>query len=204
MSTKIRQDIFAEIYENCRWGKDDFRSGSGKDLEEVKRITSLLASVFDKYNWKTLIDIGCGNFAWARNLLPLLRAESYVGVDIVEEIIDENRDRYKYTDVAFEVMDIMTDKLPLADVAIVKDVLPHLSYYYIKKAMKNICSVGYKYIITTGYFNGINKNIKTGEWRRINLMKLPFNLPRPLEIIWQNSVKALFVYDNETLSKRFL
>ncbi len=200
----MKQDIFAKIYKECGWGKGDFRSGSGENLAEVEWIVSLLVLVFDKYKWETLVDIGCGNFTWARNLLPLLRAELYTGVDIVEEIIDENRSKYKYKDVVFKVMDMMTDKLPLADVAIVKDVLPHLSYYYIEKAMKNICSVGYKHIILTGYLNNTNRDIETGDWREINLMKSPFDLPRPLEVMWQNRVKALFLYDNKILSKRFL
>ena len=200
----MKRNVFEKIYENCTWGEGEFRSGSGENLEEIKRIVSLLVSVFDKYNWKTLIDIGCGNFTWTRNLLPLLRAELYTGIDIVKEVIDENRNKYRYKDIVFKVMDATIDKLPLADVAIVKDVLPHLSYYYIEKVMKNICSAGYKHIIMTGYFNGVNRDIETGGWRKINLMKSPFNLPRPLEIMRQKPrrIKALMVYDNKTLSKR--
>jgi len=198
----MKQNIFAKIYEDCRWGEGDFRSGSGRDLEEVKRVALLLALVFDKYGWKTLADIGCGDFTWMRTVLHWLNIEAYIGIDIVKEIVDENKEKYKY--VEFEVMDIVTDKLPLAQIALVKDVLPHLSYYYIDKAMKNICKVGYEYIILTGYFNKMNKNIKTGSWRKINWTKAPFNLPEPLEIIRQNEIKALLVYDNEVLSKRFL
>ena len=76
------KDTFTKIYKEYKWKWEDdsengkFRSGSGRNPEEIERTGVKLASLFGKYGWKTLADIGCGDYLWMQIVLPLLKVKS--------------------------------------------------------------------------------------------------------------------------------
>lgn len=49
------------------------------------------------------------------------------------------------------------------------------------KALKSIRESGSRYLLTTT-FPGKNRDIVTGQWRKLNLQADPFNLPAPLKL----------------------
>jgi hypothetical protein len=71
----------------------------------------------------------------------------------------------------------------MADLIFVRDCLVHFSDEDVKTALRQICSSGCKYFLTT-IFPDSKKNlpIETGEWRPLNLLIPPFNLPLPIEV----------------------
>ena len=82
-------------------------------------------------------------------------------------------------------MDLLEDKLPKVDLIIVRDCLFHLSFSKIKKALSNIKKSESTYLLVTSHTwkSFKTSDIKTGEFRKVNLQKDPVNLPSPLEFI---------------------
>jgi len=90
-------------------------------------------------------------------------------------------------DVDFRVLDITNDALPKADVAIIRQVLQHLSNEQILQALPRILSA-YKYVILTehlpareGFEPNVDKpagpDIRLGIDSGIVLRRPPFNIP---------------------------
>ena len=78
----------------------------------------------------------------------------------------------------FDIANICEDKLPDCDLLMVRDCLFHLSYSDINKFLKNIANVNYKYLLTTTHMldkKFVNKDIKSANFRLIDLFKEPFN-----------------------------
>jgi SAM-dependent methyltransferase len=73
----------------------------------------------------TFIDLGCGDFQVGQQLLPL--CSSYIGIDIVKVLIENNNNKFKDTKASFLCLNIIEDDLPTGDVCFVRQVLQHLS-----------------------------------------------------------------------------
>jgi hypothetical protein len=113
--------------------------------------------------------------------------DAYIGIDIVPALIEENRRRYLRPNWRFEVADVINDPLPSGDALLCRDAMIHLSLADIGRALSNIRRSGAKYLLATSHETiSVNTDITTGEWRSVNLMLAPFNLPVPLTRIIEN------------------
>jgi SAM-dependent methyltransferase len=130
-----RQDIFSEIYSHKLWGGDSnskFFSGVGSRGGAAATYADRMAGLLRDYIKQvgrpiTIVDLGCGDFQVGQALLELLPEVSYVGCDIVPELIEFNNKTYKKDGIQFRTLDIVTDDLPKGDVCLVRQVLQHLS-----------------------------------------------------------------------------
>ena len=66
-------------------------SGPGSDVNQTSLITKELFALFKDLNIRTMLDIPCGDFNWMKDVD--LNSIDYTGADIVEELIDEDRER---------------------------------------------------------------------------------------------------------------
>lgn len=73
----------------------------------------------------SVVDLGCGDFRASRALD--LAGASYLGVDIVGGLIDDNTRHFGSARVRFARLDIGRDSLPAADLCLIKQVLQHWS-----------------------------------------------------------------------------
>lgn len=130
-----------------------------------------------------MIDAPCGDFHWMSQLN--LGLHRYVGVDIVPELIELNRQKFGIADVReFRVMDLVGDRLPAADLILCRDCLVHLSLAEACAVIENCRASGAKFLLATTFPEcAANRDIKIGQWRRLNLRIAPFNFPEPLERI---------------------
>jgi 2-polyprenyl-3-methyl-5-hydroxy-6-metoxy-1,4-benzoquinol methylase len=155
-------------------------SGSGSTLARTDNIINGLSTIFKKFNVKTVLDIPCGDFHWMQNVD--YTGITYIGGDIVGEMIVDNNEKYKSPTISFAQMDITSTTLPVVDVIIVRDCLVHLPTDQAQLAIKNILKSGIKYLLITT-FPGRNTNTDIqiiGDWRPINFQIPPFNFPHPL------------------------
>jgi hypothetical protein len=169
-------------------------------------LVSELPYVLKKYKIKTLFDAPCGDFNWMKLLLKRVNL-TYIGGDIVKEIIDRNNSLFAANHVKFLTFDISSDPYPKADLWLCRHVLFHFSNEDIILTLKNFSKSDIKYILVTNCITNKyhkNKNIRTGDWRLLNLTLPPFNLPeKPLyEII--DSVNPeppmkLYLYSREQI-----
>ena len=151
--------------------------GPGSEIYYTERLRGWMIDVLAKHEIKKFVDAPCGDFNWMKLVVPQLDIE-YYGFDIVDSVIEKNNEHYKSDKVHFGVTNICDDKLPHCDLLMIRDCLFHLSYNDINKFLENIADVDYKYLFTTTYLvekNFINSDIRTGDYRIIDLFREPFN-----------------------------
>lgn len=104
-------------------------------------------------------------------------------VDIPPDLIAQMR-KNKGDFGRFEVLDLVSDDLPRADMVMVRDCFIHLSHTMVKEAIANVKRSGARYLLTTTYSGRAdNTDIEIGGFRPVDLQQAPFSLPTPLEIL---------------------
>ncbi|MBU2929098.1 class I SAM-dependent methyltransferase [Winogradskyella psychrotolerans] len=180
------KDAMQQVYDMHLWGgKDfDFYSGSGShDANIVAPYLECVSTFLKSHNNAlTVCDLGCGDFNIGKHLTKY--TQRYIGIDIVENLIERNKKLFKAENLEFYGLNIVDDELPKADCIILRQVLQHLSNAEILKIVKKLPK--YKYIILTehlpeGNFTP-NKDIISGQGIRIkkqsgvDVLAAPFNL----------------------------
>ena len=122
----------------------------------------------------------------------LLDLELYIGVDIVKEIIDQNRRRYGGRGKQFFVKDITKDSLPRVDCILCRDCLDHLAFEHIFRVLENFRRSGSTYLLATTYTQRThNRDIVTGAtWRPNNLQQPPSVSHHPFSFSMKSAVKV--------------
>jgi hypothetical protein len=171
-------EIFTRIYRLRSWGDGESRSGPGSGLERTEGIRADLAALVRSLGVRSLLDAGCGDFHWMQ--ATDLGLDTYLGVDIVEDVVSACAAQYSRTGYQFERLDITRDPLPRVDLILCRDVLPHLSHADIHFALDNFVRSGSKWLLTNTFVDReANVDVSTGDWRPINLEHAPFSLPAP-------------------------
>lgn len=174
------RERFRHIFQHNSWSSNESRSGKGSELLFTEPIRNWLLTNLPLLEVKTLLDAPCGDFNWMRETLPRLNL-NYIGIDIVPEIIEYNHDAYSTKNINFHTANICEDLLPDCDLIMVRDCLIHLSFDDIEKFLNNLSKTNYKYLLTTTYLvdEGFrNTEILTGQYRKIDLFKAPFNFDK--------------------------
>lgn len=189
------EDVFARLYESETWnlfpGGDGVetgdeprsRSGSGSNLRQTATLRSELPPLLTRLGVRTFLDIPCGDLHWMSKLD--LGVETYVGADLVPEVIEWNTRHFARWDREFRVLDITRSQLPQVDMVFSRDCLVHFSNADVHDALENIKRSGSTYLAATT-FTGRKDNaddIETGGWRSLNLCRAPFSLPEPNHLI---------------------
>ncbi|WP_418638492.1 class I SAM-dependent methyltransferase [Winogradskyella sp.] len=175
-----------QVYDMHLWGGKDFDFYSGDGSHNIKIIEPYLHSVStflkSHNNSLSVCDLGCGDFNIGKQLINYTKR--YIGIDIVENLIERNKTLFKAENLEFHCLNIVEDELPKTDCVILRQVLQHLSNTEIQKIIKKLSH--YKYLILTehlpvGNFTP-NIDIISGQGIRIkknsgvNLLEAPFNL----------------------------
>ncbi len=181
LSNKNPQNIFTDIYKNNDWKGAESISGQGSDLLETTVLLNKLPSFLDKHQIKTLVDLPCGDHNWIQHLE--YKFDQYIGIDIVEDIIKDNNKNYISDEKIFIQKNCLTDKINDADLILCRDLLIHFSDEDIFRFLNNLKNSNITYLLTTHFTECKNYDIATGQWRPINLEAPPFNFPKPIESI---------------------
>lgn len=184
LSRKQPAEIFSDYARRNKWRDKDSLSGKGSNLASTAELRINLPPLLESIGAKKLLDLPCGDFFWMQKVV--LPNVEYFGGDIVESIIETNRNKYAAKNRRFEVIDLIVGPIPEADVVLVRDCLVHLSTQHILQALANIKKSGSTWLLTTTYpETGTNAEIPTGDWRAIDLTKHPFNLPGPDRLLFE-------------------
>ena len=180
------KDAMNQVYKLKLWGSNstEFYSGEGSHLPEIFNPYIETVITFLKAFEKPLIvcDLGCGDFNIGKELVTF--TQKYFAIDIVQDLIEYNRVKFKSENLEFKCLDIAVDELPSGDCAIIRQVLQHLSNLEIKTIVNKLSN--FKYLIVTehlpiGDFEP-NKDIISGQGIRIKkesgvkLTSPPFNM----------------------------
>lgn len=180
------KDAMEQVYKMKLWGanESDFYSGLGShDPEIIKPYIDVLKSFLKSFkSLLTVCDLGCGDFNVGKELVK--HTKKYVAVDIVTNLIEHNKGKFKEENLEFHCLDIAVEELPSGDCVILKQVLQHLSNAEVESIVRKLTD--FKYVILTEHLPEgdfvPNKDIISGQGIRlkkrsgINLLAAPFNL----------------------------
>ncbi len=193
------KQIFNFYYKTNQWKSKESASGTGSTLQQTKNIRKALLQFIHDYKITSILDIPCGDFYWMKELdLENIR---YTGADIVEDLIEENQ-KYKKDNLTFITLDLTQDKLPSADIILIRDCFVHFPFSSIFEALKNIARSRFKYLITTTFKQRFfNKDLLyPGPWRPLNLEIAPFHFSSPIQEIQEGCTESEGKYFDKTLS----
>ncbi len=132
-------ETFERIYASGAWGRNgDARlsSGVGSTGRYVEDYCRMLEQALKRHHVQSVADLGCGNFNTGQVIARLVT--HYIGVDIVQSVIDANTKAYGTESIRFVRADMTRESLPMAQAAVVRQVLQHLSNAEIHCALLNI------------------------------------------------------------------
>ena len=173
-------DVFTHIYRTNAWQSAESRSGPGSTLQRCRPVIRALVDLLQALSIRSLLDAPCGDFNWMKEV-PLGNV-SYLGIDVVPELIERNRSLYAGRE--FRCLDMTRGPLPRADMIFCRDGLVHLSFEDVHKALAVFKQSGSRYLVATTFpARSANGDIITGDWRPLNLELAPFHLPPPLRLV---------------------
>ena len=180
-------NIFNEIYKNSFWGNG---SGHGSDLNYCKPYINYLHKFFKDFKVKTIVDLGCGDWQFSKEIN--FEGIQYYGIDIAENVIENNKKLYSAENIQFKLLENYKD-IPKSDLLICKDIMQHLSIDENQKIIKELFPK-FKYIISTNCVSPknmfgkflykrtgkyqlikVNKDILDGDFTLFNISKPPYN-----------------------------
>jgi len=175
-------EVFTRIFEDNTWSDPESRSGGGSSLAATANIRAALPALFRRYRIRSVVDAPCGDLRWMATLLQDI--DLYTGVEVVPQLVADNRARYATPRVRFIERDLSAEPPPAADLVICRDCLVHLPTRLALRALRNIAATSARYLLTTTFPRAAtNRDVLTGAWRPLNLELAPFALGTPLESI---------------------
>ena len=190
--------IFRDIYRRNHWGGTASRSGPGAALDQTTVLRQTLPGLLRHFAVETVLDLPCGDYSWMQ--LVDLPVASYIGADLLPDLIQPLQGRYADSRRRFVVLDLLVDELPHADLLFCRDCLVHLSFVDIRRAVANLLRADIPYLLTTTFpVTEQNEDIVTGDWRPLNLERPPFNLPAPAAVLNENCTEAGGVFADKSL-----
>lgn len=189
--------MFLEAYRTHLWGGDS-RSGSGSNADQTAGVAAAIPGLCERLGVSRLLDVPCGESPWMARVD--LMDVSYVGGDIVPEIVERNCRDHAGAGREFLRLDITKDRLPAADLILCRDCLVHLSNADIRAALGNIAASEIRWVLTTTFpAEPDNVDIVTGDWRPIDLTKPPFDLPSPVELLNEGCTEHAGAFADKSL-----
>jgi hypothetical protein len=177
---RASREVFKSIYLNNSWGEEESASGAGSTLEYTESIRSALPELFRKHSVSRFLDAPSGDYNWFR-YVKRETGFSYIGGDIVSELVERNQALFGAPDTRFIELDITKDPLPEADLWMCRDCLFHLSNSNVFSALANLLRSNIPLFLTTNHSECFkNTDIVTGRFRLLNLTLEPFNLGQPI------------------------
>lgn len=173
------EDIFSEIYRAGDWGKDEWGygiSGPGSTLQEGRPFIEFLQNFLEEHEIHSIVDIGCGDWMLAKEIDWGQR--TYIGIDVVEEIIKRDQKKYGSESIKFLKRDVALEPIPVGDLLICKDVLMHLSFSDIFNVLSKINNYKYCILVHDVDYTAAEKNIdiESGGYRNLDITQPPFKL----------------------------
>ena len=134
------RDVFSDVYRRKAWfsptADRELYSGPGSNAEFAMPYAEAVRRFAEEQGVKTIVDLGCGDFRVGQFLAA--PPFHYVGVDVVDAVVDHNLRQYQKDGVRFVRRDIGTDELPDGDLCTVREVFQHLSNHQIAAALKQM------------------------------------------------------------------
>ena len=174
MTTEQQQQGAAEFIERMR-NRHPSLSGPGSTLEQTREVREWLPRMMRERGIRRLVDVPCGDWCWMQQ--TDLSGVEYIGLDLSQELIDSNRQRFAGHE--FRRANAITDELPDADLVLSRDFFVHLTYEHAAAVIANARRHA-RYLAATTFPGIVNREL--GEWwpgwgwRPLDMEQPPFGL----------------------------
>lgn len=181
------EGVFSHYFTVNKWKNAESVSGVGSTFENTQSIREALPGLLRRLEVRSILDAPCGDYNWFR-FVDRPKGIRYTGGDIVKALVLSNQQKYADETTAFIALDIVHDALPRADLWLCRDCMPHLAEELIVRAIKSFLRSDIRYLLTSVHPDcEANTDILTGDFRLLNLERLPFSFPPPLARIDDSS-----------------
>jgi SAM-dependent methyltransferase len=104
---KSNAEIFSLVYEKQYWGGGDNKYYSGRGSYDNHIVSDYIDSLIKFLDGKsyTIIDAGCGDMNVSSKIIPYCK--KYIGVDVVQGLIDNHIANFKDPNVEFYCLDLV-------------------------------------------------------------------------------------------------
>ena len=211
--SSLRKTVFTSIFKSKHWAHGDLPdeyisvSGHGSNInsEQSNNLIYSLVEFIKKNNINSILDMPCGDFLWMNKLLKQIEIRNYLGLDIVEEIIDQNIKLYENKHIRFKSCDIVDfETSEDFDLVLMRDFFIHTNNEDIKRILMNIKKMNIKYFAFENYSVSKNVDVVPGKHRKINLKLDPFNLKEPFYSFKDYEIdKFIYFYEKRALDDLF-
>ncbi|HMJ08127.1 MAG TPA: hypothetical protein VK468_03925, partial [Pyrinomonadaceae bacterium] len=99
------EEIFTEHYTKNVWINDQSVSGDGSTSEYTENLRRELPGLFEKFGIRSILDAPCGDYNWFRHVDRGTEI-SYIGGDIVGDLVRRNNESYGDANTSFVKLDI--------------------------------------------------------------------------------------------------
>ena len=183
----LKKKIFTSIYKSKHWAHSNnisneivSVSGPGSNLNKGTFVKiNFFKKIIKDLKIKSILDMACGDFLWMNKIIEHTNIK-YLGIDIVEELIKENNEKFNARNIKFKCCDIINFRTQKKfDLIIIKDLLIHLKNSDILNIIHNLKKMDFKYVALSSSTIKQNKNVIIGQHRQVNLLIEPYNLNQP-------------------------
>lgn len=158
-----------------------------------------LPRLVEELGIRSFIDAPCGDWFWMKE--AHLGVAEYIGVDIVEKLVEINNLQFGNPSRRFLCLNLAEDLLPKVDLIFCRDCLVHLNFQDIRRVIANFKRSQSKYLLTTTFTNRKRNVDLAGKdvWRTPNFQVAPFNFPPPGRLINEGCTEANGLYGDKSL-----
>jgi len=179
------EKIFTEVFQKKKWATGESVSGQGSTLKATTSYRKGLLMLLKKYNIQSVVDCACGDWNWMKEIQGDL--PNYLGIDIVKDLIEQNKEKYETETVKFlhGNMFEIDQLIDQTDLLIVRHVLEHHKTNDALLFLEKVKKIAKYALITSNNHETVTKDLNSvGHLARgINLELPPFSLGIPLERI---------------------
>lgn len=183
------QSVFTEIYTQNKWESQESKSGPGSELINTTSIGNFITEFIYSNKIETMLDTSCGDWNWMKTIQSKLC--DYTGIDIVEDIVDQNNKKYGNNKTKFINDDfvnyLLNQPTDSVDLILCRHTLEHLPTEYNLKFLKEAKRVSKYLLVTTHDLAQQNVELTPYMYRPINLKLSPYK-----ELINDYFIKAVY------------
>jgi hypothetical protein len=175
-------------------------SGLASDTAATLPLRAALPGLRRDLQVASVVDAPCGDCHWMA-LAGFCGLDSYLGLDIVGDVVAQNQAHHGAPGRRFRRADITIDPIERADLILCRDAFIHLGDADVLAALCNFVASDSKWLLTTSFDRRRgNADILAGWFRPISLEAPPFSLPRPLRRLSEIDPSGERLYPDRALA----
>ena len=191
--TSALREPFEKIYQTGSWGTG---SGPGSSPANTIEYRAFVSRFIEANSISNVTDLGCGDWQFSKHMD--WSGVTYIGFDVVPEIVERNRAAYGAQNIHFEIL-TSAEQLPGGDLLVAKEVLQHLPNAAVSEYL-SIIRRKYRFALITNAIEPravANSEIEIGGYRPLRVFDPPFGVSgaivltyfsRTSNYIWTNAV----------------